>query len=709
MVRRIVTDGIPLNSQKINISENGTVPALHITWKDSRCFTKYTGFKIEDADIVNQSNLEQWFNETEWFIKDMKYLLKLEHHRFWSTILHNSSAMESVISFMQNALPFYLNSVLQTLENERFLLVYSSAHALVFRVCCRITTMQESKWCWMEADFYAKLIYKKFIVTVPFLFDMVSIYGKDNAEEMSRIIEFILKLQPNYTQDIKQGLSYLLNAFVVIQKRCETELIQPSVSEETLNDLALYAQDCCCILMQLVEISPSVRHMSSELNIEFVITNFYENVLTALYRSIQDMNKHSRFLTQLNDMRVGMLDTFRSILIIQLEKILENSDENLLAADKFINILTECLVNSTFVNDYKNVYDIEDDLKIVQLGYKSVEQVKYDFIQKAYAIEKDFSEQRILLNIPTEPLDEFDVKTSNDHSDYVVGQENAAFEQQIELNVQQIKDLLPHLGVEHIRNVVCCCDKVEQAVSILLENNFSETNQSQHDELGEVNIPIDPLDEFYLRTGIDRLNIYDGDELDVMVNDKVKGIIKKGKGMPGQAKTINELLDDKSHIQQVRHIYQQFDLIAENEVDDDEYDDSFEAMAESESRHVKLVKGARNILADEEQDNESESEKDNESEHEQDSNRNVALAFCENPEIARQRYENRLSSKYLRRHGTVASVAKDADVRGKPKGQGQDSKVLLNRKHKNENKAFSGNHNRKQGASYKRNRGMLPS
>uniref|UniRef100_A0A182UVX2 CUE domain-containing protein n=1 Tax=Anopheles merus TaxID=30066 RepID=A0A182UVX2_ANOME len=700
---------LPLNLKKIVHTENGvqrSVAALHTTWKDGRCFTKYTAFLVNGEEPVGDALLEQWANETEWFIKDMKHLLNLEYHKFWSTIVHNATALESVVSFMQNALPFYLVPVLKALDNERVLPLYTAAHAHVFRVICRLTTVRESATCWMEPEFYGKLVYKHFIVTVPFLFDLISVYSRDNDAQIARILDTVLQLQPKYIQDLKHGLSYLLNAFNIIQTRCESELADATVSEATLNDLTLYAQDCSSVLVQLVTVSPTLRTICAELGVEFALSNFYDNVLIVLYRNIQEVNRQSRYLAALNDMRVELLETFRSVLSVQLEKIMDGSGDSLLAADRFIGILTECLANSVFVGDYKSLYDIEDDLAIVQVGYQSVDQVKYDFIQKAYARERPKQPAAPVASAEQQGRDE---SPAND------GASLSEEEQRVEQNVRYIMELLPDLAVEQVRKVVRAYDDVEQAVSVLLEQDNAASGPSGGPSSGgdQPHIPADPLDEFYLRTGIDRLNIYDGDEFDVMVNDKVKGIIKKGKGMPGQPRTLTELLDDKSHIQQMRHFYRQYDLIAEQEPDDDdEYDDSFEAMAESESRHVKVAKGARNALADTVDAESSEEEQESEEEQsEQGANRNGAMAFCENPELARKRYEERLNSKYLRRHGSAAAgpSPKEADVRGKPKGQGQDAKVLLNRRHKNEHKATSGNHNRKQGASYKRNRGMLPS
>lgn len=80
------------------------------------------------------------------------------------------------------------------------------------------------------------------------------------------------------------------------------------------------------------------------------------------------------------------------------------------------------------------------------------------------------------------------------------------------------------------------------------------------------------------------------------------------------------------------------------------------------------------------------------------------MNFCEDPALVRERREARYRSK----HPQPQSSQK-GDVVGKPKGQGQDQSVLKNRDKKNAHKSSRANHNRKGGAQWKRNRGMIPS
>lgn len=77
--------------------------------------------------------------------------------------------------------------------------------------------------------------------------------------------------------------------------------------------------------------------------------------------------------------------------------------------------------------------------------------------------------------------------------------------------------------------------------------------------------------------------------------------------------------------------------------------------------------------------------------------------FCEDPAVVRARREARFRS-----HQSKGARPKESVV-GKPKGQGQDKNTLVNRQKKNVQKSSRANHNRKSGAQWKRNKGMVPS
>lgn len=434
------------------------------------------------------------------------------------------------------------------------------------------------------------------------------------------------------------------------------------------------------------------------------------------------MDNESPYLAYLNSARLELLGTYRAIVNLQLEIILENPEASLVPADKFLCVLTETLSDPIFVRDFQRHYPVDRDLDILQQACPGVDRFKLDFVQNAYCGGMADDEENGLTNghgdgeLPEED-ESFGEAAGGIMDEPEAGPSRSAVEpltpeQQIEANVRKVLDVLPHLGDGYVRKILLRYDDVEQAIAAVLEGNLPPDLAGA--DPSEPHIPPDKTDKFFIETGIERLNIYDGDELDVMVHDKIKGVIKKGKGMPGQPKNLKEMLDDKSHVKEMKGRYQEYSNICDEY--DDEYDDSYDAMADSESKTIRLTAQMRNALVDE-LDDEDEEEEGEEDEVKQESGGKKPLDFCVNPETIRQRYEESRRSKYQARGGgggggggpAPSGSGQNRDVVGKAKGQGQDKEVVNNRKHKNENKSSRANHNRKQGATFKRNRGMIPS
>jgi activating signal cointegrator complex subunit 2 len=285
--------------------------------------------------------------------------------------------------------------------------------------------------------------------------------------------------------------------------------------------------------------------------------------------------------------------------------------------------------------------------------------------------------------------------------------------------MEAIRAVLPDLGDGFIKKLLQRYDDPEQAISAVLEGNLPPDLMEADFE--EPEIPVDKYDVFFTNTGIDRLNIYDGDAYDVMTQDQPKGIIKRGKGFPG-ANSQTNVLNDKSDVQAVRSKYVEYSIVCdevdENKEYDDEYDDSYDALAESERKTTKA------LLANE-IDEESEDECiESEDEQDKGKNRNYGTTrngkdFCENPEAIRARYEQSRQDRFGAKTGTNKDWKNRfvqnkfwnyfiigsfnifclmiRDVVGKPKGQGQSTEVLQNRVKKTLNKSTRANHNRKSG------------
>ena len=98
-----------------------------------------------------------------------------------------------------------------------------------------------------------------------------------------------------------------------------------------------------------------------------------------------------------------------------------------------------------------------------------------------------------------------------------------------------------------------------------------------------------------------------------------------------------------------------------------------------------------------------EEDDDEEEDDEEDTNRKN-MNFVRNPEEVRQEKERRRQEKISRQgHKRAPAHQPVKDVVGKPKGQGQDKQVLINRARKNANKGKS----QRAGADRKQAKGMF--
>ena len=78
--------------------------------------------------------------------------------------------------------------------------------------------------------------------------------------------------------------------------------------------------------------------------------------------------------------------------------------------------------------------------------------------------------------------------------------------------------------------------------------------------------------------------------------------------------------------------------------------------------------------------------------------------FVENPEVVRERFAQQRAARFQRQN---PQPVVDRDVAGTARGRGQTTTVTHNRRWKDTHKASQGNHNRRDRAAQKANRGLL--
>lgn len=169
----------------------------------------------------------------------------------------------------------------------------------------------------MTKEQLVNLLYDKFLITVPMTFDLLVVYGTENAHIVRRILETILKLQPKYRNDLKEGLNFLITTFNTIQDKVNEN------NPDTYEDLVMYILDCAHTLHTLVAVLPEAIDICREVQMEQKVAHFYDEAIPFLHKNIKYICPE--LLTELNRARLYLIKFFRSFVDKCLQEVLQEA------------------------------------------------------------------------------------------------------------------------------------------------------------------------------------------------------------------------------------------------------------------------------------------------------------------------------------------------------------------------------------------------
>ncbi|XP_017486400.1 PREDICTED: uncharacterized protein LOC108374878 [Rhagoletis zephyria] len=309
-----------------------TIPALHKHWARRENFCTYVGLMTQYGRVKSGVELEEWQYNANLFSKDMNFLLNCHHHEFWSYMVFQKTALAAVVSFLQKSTPFYLNVWSQLVQQKTIIELYEQILELVLRIVCRLITNRESDEAWLTIDHQRELIYKNFLISVPMLFDILMAVGDADAQNtavLRRIFDSLLRIEPNYKQDLLAALAFFRTAFRSIQTQAENEGFEGAgggdldeSAETPYDDVALYTLDCAYSLSVLLEVCPTVQSICAEIKLGQSIAQFYDNTVPFLYKNVFLINEAAASLGWINVARLQYLKAFRSIAYSFIESVL---------------------------------------------------------------------------------------------------------------------------------------------------------------------------------------------------------------------------------------------------------------------------------------------------------------------------------------------------------------------------------------------------
>ncbi|XP_053598785.1 activating signal cointegrator 1 complex subunit 2 [Microplitis demolitor] len=725
-----------LEKVELVVYDNGVpkvIPALSKHWVVKRYYLLYEIPNIYDEngkEILGAKST--WLEIINFMINDFSWLLRLPFFKFWSNISYNRPIMTSIISILQNIPRFHnLDKFPNDIEMQECL---EKLRRKVLNIFARIVTSKESPSEFMTPDFHGTLIYEKFLITIPILMDLCQLFGRENEKVVNKIIKMSVKSNYSYIDDLKMTVECTCQLLTSLENKLfdkpipkapdviritEIDSSDAKLTIEEVEDMVIYLMDVASNIDIFLTVYPqAIDYYACDYFIMKIIS-VYENIIPIIYRKYDELSHNSSYVT--NDIefkrylliaRAGFIKVFRSIIFNNIANLLEHQnileEDNIKKrVDEFLNYLTSVISDRHFIIDYNLMFSIEDDIEMLHQITSDIDEVKENFIKRSIS-------EVILKSQPKVKKNSIEPMPGPSTDEAVPGPSATATnltdksDVNIKNYIRDVKDVMCDLGDGFIEK----CLKhykynTADVINAILEDNLPS-------ELKELDrtlpyIPADPAEASAAvdRTlGFERLNVFDGDEFDVMTQDKIdKSRVHRGK-RKDKYKNLNEMLNDKSFKTDTVNIYSKYGVI-EDEYDD-EYDDTYEShdvglrgaddCVEMDGKPFTTPRVLRNYEKPEVSEEESEEEEDQQT--------NGRCNFVQDPSMLREKREAAFRGRVFKRGGKSSG---SGDVVGKPKGQGNDKDVLINRDKKNTNKSSRANHNRRSGAEWKRRQGMVPS
>ncbi|XP_017890260.1 activating signal cointegrator 1 complex subunit 2 isoform X2 [Ceratina calcarata] len=701
-------NNLPLEDLKLSVRTDGvteSIDALSKYWASDYIFLHYETPQLYDEDgneIMGAK--EHWMEVVNNMIEDMKWLLCLPYYKFWSNVIFNNSILNALVSFLQDAPPFYTIENFSNYPDMLELLETLSHYVLV--VFTRLITNKESKIEYMSNAYFGTLLYENYVFTIPIIFDLCQLYGRENEKVVRHILRDLFTLEPRYNDDLKRAVPCLIEAYENVEQKfnndpthCTNEAVSLSNRPNNANELTLFKLED--MILYVLDISSTINAFLKNhvlaINIfhreEFMnkLVKVYESTIPEMYRALcqlayndENMPKYMELKHRLNVTRIEILSLFRAIIyepILNLQANLTTIEETAIKKeiDDYLNLLSNAISEKEFITDYDQFYPVKTDLNTISNLCPEIDTIKRDYILQSLDTIGKCSDNRLSIisnNIneagPSGVLSRTTIPKADTKPTKKQNEDKSV---EIACLVSAVKDIFYDLDEHFIK---LCLDHykndTEAVINAALEDNLPLELKKIRDSQ---NVPQEIFVNEDLARGFETLNVNDNYNYENDVHVKTEKIIEIPKD----------------------YITKNYSLIAD--VYDDEYDDTYDdrdTNAQDDSIEVDSRPFTTPRVFWKKQKVETAENSDSEDE-EIKGEANGKDQFVQNPEEVRAKAEQRRQ----------AMRGNKPNVIGAPKGRGQEKDVLYNRQQKNTQKSKRANHNRRTGAQWKRNQGMVPS
>ncbi|XP_072048845.1 activating signal cointegrator 1 complex subunit 2-like [Amphiura filiformis] len=588
-----------------------TKPALDPYWLEDVNFLSYQPPPV-NGDVAS---LEEWNERLSFLEEDLHWLLKQPHHLFWSQVVFDETLQQSLDSYLHKApRPYDPDVELPDHLSEK----HRCIHRLIFMVFLRMATYKESKEHSITPHVFGEILYDNFLFDIVKIMELCVLYGGGNDKLLSKMVENIFTQQPKYNEDLRETVPTILEVLDRIEEKCgKTQEGADSLKKlgsnldghvetmtaKELQDVIFYIMDTAQSLNAFLEIYPPAAKAFHQKHFVTRVASFYEVLMPELEMAVKKLNWESQSLRNtvkkhLHLAKLGLAQTCITIIsTCCIKPILESSStddsRHLDHIDDYLELIASLLSEKHFLTVFAMQCNIEDDIDLIIQSTDQIDETRTQFILDGIRAVRKSKRKQKMEN--SQGASSGSMVTGNagnvvDHGAMVAAPEdyqtdafldeygsasvatNAPSGIQIDSFISSVKDLFPEFGDGFIE---ACLEEYNfdssKVINDILEDKLPPGLQELDRNLERSATPPpeepDPVVETVLTK---RANIYENDEFDVFTRDDVDtSRIHKGKKV--ETDTAYSVLADKSDVQAVKAMYDEYSYQYE-----DEYDDTYD-------------------------------------------------------------------------------------------------------------------------------------
>uniref|UniRef100_A0A1Y1L0H2 CUE domain-containing protein n=2 Tax=Photinus pyralis TaxID=7054 RepID=A0A1Y1L0H2_PHOPY len=652
-------------------------PALDECWIEKKSYQKFVPYLLHSNESGNRN-----FQRNESFLRQLQFLVDCSYRQFWCYVVYDSNVISMIKDFLQNSVPLRIITHL----NKNHFDLYNQIHCCVMAIFRRLLDFNVSEVEYLEEDTVRDIFQKTELFDIGTVFTLCYLYNFSEPDLMKQIIDFCRSSKNRSFVKHIDGL--LSKVGMELEHFLHASRLGPKVMEDT----AFFLYEMASGLNEFLSACDDAIVVAFGMDLPFGIMCVYQKV----YSEIEDVLEMKKDWVKQPDLLkqwvaygkfefVNTVHIFTTHCIDAIVSYRTNSAKQDNAVELYISLISNALDNELFVISYNETYPVRDQFQILVDSVANFDSQQTNYLLASLdSIIKEFNSATEEVAPPTTPCASHDngrnyveecrqmCATLSQFLERSQNKKNANLPRSISLVLEQYYDLVKHLGVtdgegggnasdEH--NVRAVLDVLPHLSGAFVEKCLERYNSNPNEVIAHVlngDLPSDLAD----------VSLFSQPSTSEFAAQRPIG--KKWNDL-----NVNSMLDDKKEKEKIK----EFILKAQYTFDlDDEYDDRVEVGrslndSDNESRIM------RHLGKEEDESEESQSEEEK---------RNTSKDFCVDPALLRekraQQYQHHQSNRTFR-----------------PSKNGNQSHE------KPPSKSTKPKHNRRQGATWKRNKGMIPS